>query len=428
MHNQSNRPEQERPASLWHKPSGEYFYPEPPQKDTTEGKTAGHSTPNRGGSGQTSADPDNMTYQGSTSGAEIIDMPTQEEDSSSQNRTKNEKKKHWPVVLAVCMAFLLLGGGIFAYFNVHLWADATCTAPRTCRICRKEDGSPLGHHLERADCESPEVCSVCGQVGSPAAGHKWTKATCDTPQTCQICGAVGKPAAGHTWTAATCTAPKACSVCGTTQGTTAPHNWKKETVNNYAYNRVETLQTCTKCGFATSSTLKELTTLIDGSHEHFILSPTDFYERLLRYVGEYDRLSGLTLRPGRAEKPQTGNSYEGTYPITVDVYEGDQKIAVFYMGDYPSGMLTEWDAKPAKAFNFVLLWMDIEIANTEYPELPMVLMAACDPETKKEGNAGLDVMFLAQQAFIEGNALPYNGIIYFRQGDLFQAICEGAPK
>ena len=44
----------------------------------------------------------------------------------------------------------------------HDWADATCTAPKTCALCGATEGEALGHNY--ADC----VCTVCGAKDLPA--------------------------------------------------------------------------------------------------------------------------------------------------------------------------------------------------------------------------------------------------------------------
>ncbi|MCM1267477.1 MAG: hypothetical protein NC302_06190 [Bacteroidales bacterium] len=49
--------------------------------------------------------------------------------------------------------------------------------------------------------------------------HEWADATCTAPKTCSKCGATEGEALGHTWVDATFAAPKTCSVCGETEGT-----------------------------------------------------------------------------------------------------------------------------------------------------------------------------------------------------------------
>ena len=50
----------------------------------------------------------------------------------------------------------------------HIWADATCVAPKTCSVCGVTDGEALGHSYFYA-CD--KVCQVCGEESNPDATH-----------------------------------------------------------------------------------------------------------------------------------------------------------------------------------------------------------------------------------------------------------------
>jgi hypothetical protein len=65
-----------------------------------------------------------------------------------------------------------------------------------------------------ATCTEPKTCSVCGATEGEALGHTWADATCTAPKTCDLCGAKEGTAAGHTFVEGV------CSVCGTAEGTT----------------------------------------------------------------------------------------------------------------------------------------------------------------------------------------------------------------
>ena len=45
--------------------------------------------------------------------------------------------------------------------GAHQWVEADCTHPKTCSVCGKTDGEPLGHHFV------DNVCSVCGAYNTP---------------------------------------------------------------------------------------------------------------------------------------------------------------------------------------------------------------------------------------------------------------------
>lgn len=70
----------------------------------------------------------------------------------------------------------------------HVWTEATCTEPRTCKECGATEGEPLGHDYAEATCEEPKTCTRCGTTEGEALGHEWTYATLEAPKTCTKCG------------------------------------------------------------------------------------------------------------------------------------------------------------------------------------------------------------------------------------------------
>ena len=46
----------------------------------------------------------------------------------------------------------------------HDWAAATCTTPKTCKLCRATEGKALGHTGGKANCHAKAVCEVCQQA------------------------------------------------------------------------------------------------------------------------------------------------------------------------------------------------------------------------------------------------------------------------
>ena len=94
---------------------------------------------------------------------------------------------------------------------------ATCTTTGnkeyyTCSICRKVYSDAAG---------TLETTVANSQVAVLA--HTWANATCTAPKTCSVCSTTEGEALGHSWTEATCTAPRTCSVCRATQGEPISH-------------------------------------------------------------------------------------------------------------------------------------------------------------------------------------------------------------
>ena len=122
----------------------------------------------------------------------------------------------------------------------HEWTDATCTAPKTCKICSATDGDPLGHDFAEATCTEPQICRDCGAIGEGAYGHELNDATCTEPKTCKYCDYTEGDALGHSWNNATCEDPKTCSECGETEGDALGHDWADATC--------QAPKTCKACG------------------------------------------------------------------------------------------------------------------------------------------------------------------------------------
>ena len=116
-----------------------------------------------------------------------------------------------------------VGGQWTKSCDEHDWAEATCTAPKTCSVCNTTEGEALGHTWADATCTAPKTCSVCNATEGEALGHKWDDATCETAKTCSVCNATEGEALGHKWDDATCETAKTCSVCNATEGEALGH-------------------------------------------------------------------------------------------------------------------------------------------------------------------------------------------------------------
>lgn len=65
----------------------------------------------------------------------------------------------------------------------HDWKSATCTKPKTCKLCQATEGSPIGHNWVEANCTTPKMCSVCTLLEGSALGHDY-----NADNTCTRCG------------------------------------------------------------------------------------------------------------------------------------------------------------------------------------------------------------------------------------------------
>ncbi|MBQ8825138.1 MAG: zinc ribbon domain-containing protein [Ruminococcus sp.] len=194
------------------------------------------------------------------------------------NSVQNKKKKLFPFIIGgsaiilACAVFVVLF--VTHVICFHDWVDANCIAPKTCSICGKTEGLPLGHDFSEATCTKDSVCSLCGEIGAKALGHDWSEATCTEDAICKTCGEHGDKAIGHSWKNATCLEPKTCTNCGKTEGKANGHKWQeatcdkpktcsvcketdgKELGHDWAAATVSAPKTCRRCGETTGEKLK----------------------------------------------------------------------------------------------------------------------------------------------------------------------------
>lgn len=87
-------------------------------------------------------------------------------------------------------------------------------------------GNTKNNQVPAASAPSNQQAAVSNQsTQNSVCSHVWNNATCTQPKTCRDCGETQGAAAGHSWVDATRLSPKTCSVCGATEGTAlAPPN------------------------------------------------------------------------------------------------------------------------------------------------------------------------------------------------------------
>lgn len=101
---------------------------------------------------------------------------------------------------------------------------ATCTAPKTCAVCKKTEGEVTEHIWMAATCTAPKTCAVCKHTEGEMKAHVWLEATCTAPKTCAVCNLTEGQAKDHSWTEGVCVA------CGATEPAAVTN--ADETVND----------------------------------------------------------------------------------------------------------------------------------------------------------------------------------------------------
>ena len=106
--------------------------------------------------------------------------------------------------VAVLMVMLFFGCLLTACGCEHEWSDATCLAPKTCRLCNITEGKALGHDYDAATCSTAKTCKRCRSVAGDPLGHDYGEADCSNPQMCLRCDATKGEPLGHTFNAGYC--------------------------------------------------------------------------------------------------------------------------------------------------------------------------------------------------------------------------------
>ncbi len=108
----------------------------------------------------------------------------------------------------------------------------------------------------KATCESAGVktynCTVCGIAKTEAVAktstHSYKDATCTAPKTCSVCKATSGKALGHDYAKATCTKAKTCKLCGKESGDALGHDYETEYKKATTEVNGKSWKECTRCG------------------------------------------------------------------------------------------------------------------------------------------------------------------------------------
>lgn len=115
---------------------------------------------------------------------------------------RKRPKKKWGIVLLASVALFLLYVAIPSAHCEHEWQAATCTSPKTCKLCGKTEGEAIGtdHEWVDATCTTPKTCSVCGITEGEVLAHvtgPWDVGEPDlitgiavSTKKCKLCGKI----------------------------------------------------------------------------------------------------------------------------------------------------------------------------------------------------------------------------------------------
>lgn len=168
-------------------------------------------------------------------------MRKQSQNSMAHNPKPKKNLRGWIIAIS-CITMLALIA-VLGYLTIHVWTEATCTQPATCRICGNTSGKRAEHNWLDATCTKPQTCAACGKEKGDPLEHAWQEATCQKPQTCAECGLETGVPIEHNWKSATCLKLKTCADCGLETGEFAEHDWRRATC--------QTPKTCGVCGTQT---------------------------------------------------------------------------------------------------------------------------------------------------------------------------------
>lgn len=62
----------------------------------------------------------------------------------------------------------------------HIWQEANCFHPKTCRRCGLKEGEAVAHNWQEATCLAPRMCSLCRLVEGEPIPHNYVEHFCDS--------------------------------------------------------------------------------------------------------------------------------------------------------------------------------------------------------------------------------------------------------
>ncbi len=93
-------------------------------------------------------------------------------DNKGISHEQEENKQKYRLLVVILSAVIVIALCALFYTQYHTWIEASCTSARTCTICGKTDGDPLGHTWTDATYYSPKICSICNSTEGDSLAKK----------------------------------------------------------------------------------------------------------------------------------------------------------------------------------------------------------------------------------------------------------------
>lgn len=239
------------------------------------------------------------------------------------------------------------------YDSGKLTKSATCKEAGiktyTCSVCKETKTETIeksATHTYSNNCDSS--CNVCGATRSIT--HNYATATCTKPKTCKVCGATSGKALGHTYTNScdkscnrckatrsikhtyTNTCDTTCNICKATRS--IKHSYKTTTTKATLKKNGSVVKKCTVCGIVASKT-------------------TIKYVKSIKLSATSYTYNGKVKTPTVTVKDSSGKTLKKNTDYTVSYAKGRKKVGTYkvtikFKGNYSGTKTLTFKINPAK--------------------------------------------------------------------------------
>lgn len=223
----------------------------------------------------------------------------------------------------------------------HAYKAATCTTPKTCKVCGIISGKALGHKSDKGSITKKATCTSTGT-------RTYTCTVCDKKLKTEVIAKIG-----HSYSSATCTKAKTCKVCKATTGSKLGHKYTNNcdvTCNTCGYKRTIThaYKTVTKAATTAANgyTVKRCSVCKKETAKNTIYKVATI--KLSKTAYTYN---GKTQKPSVIIKDSKGKTVtSANYTVT---YASDRKnvgtykVTVKFKGKYSGSKTLSFKITPA---------------------------------------------------------------------------------